>query len=100
MSPCTSGEPPLIQDHVQVNSCTLCSRLGIRKLILMDNDVVDITNLNRQVLYNKNDVGRRKVDAASDGLKHHLLDTGEKLSCTCSSIGECTGKYSNRAVSL
>ena len=47
----------------------------------MDNDVVDITNLNRQILFNKDDVGRRKVDAAKDGLKHHLLDTGKNLSC-------------------
>jgi len=48
---------------------------------------VDITNLNRQILYNEDDVGKRKVDAASDGLKHHLLDTGEKLPCMSCSEG-------------
>ena len=48
---------------------------------------MDITNLNRQILFNKDDVGRRKVDAASDGLRHHLLDTGE----ICH--GECVVGY-------
>ena len=43
-------------------------RSGIRNFVLIDFDVVDITNLNRQVLYTKEDVGRNKVDAAKDRL--------------------------------
>lgn len=55
------------------------SRLGVKKIILLDNDVVDLTNLNRQLLFSRDDVGRRKVDAAMDGLKHHTIDTGQLL---------------------
>jgi len=52
------------------------SRLGIKKIFLIDNDVVEVTNLNRQLLFSRDDVGRRKVDAAADTLKHHTIDTG------------------------
>src|SRR5690606_4631319 len=40
----------------------------IGRLLLNDFDVVDPTNLARQVLYRDADVGRRKVDAAHDAL--------------------------------
>jgi molybdopterin/thiamine biosynthesis adenylyltransferase len=39
----------------------LC-RLGVRKLILVDMDDVEATNLNRQILFTKDVVGMRKVD--------------------------------------
>lgn len=51
------------------------SRLGIKRLYLVDMDVVDVSNLNRQVLFAKEDAGRRKVDAALDGLARHNLRT-------------------------
>jgi hypothetical protein len=38
-------------------------------------DIVDVSNLNRQILYAREDVGRRKVDAAMDGLSRHNLRT-------------------------
>ena len=44
-------------------------RSGIGKLILLDYDRVEISNLNRQVLYNENDVGKMKVDVAFGKLK-------------------------------
>lgn len=37
-------------------------RSGIGKLILVDNDVIDITNLNRQIISNHENIGKRKVD--------------------------------------
>lgn len=43
---------------------------GVRNLILMDNDVVDITNLHRQWGYTEDDVGKYKVDV----LKERLLE--------------------------
>lgn len=52
------------------------SRLGIKKIFLLDNDVVEVTNLNQQLLFSRDDLGRRKVDAAMDGLKQHTIDTG------------------------
>ncbi len=38
---------------------------GVGRLVLNDFDLVDPTNLQRQVLYRDADVGRRKVDAAA-----------------------------------
>ena len=41
---------------------------GVGTLGLVDFDVVDVTNLQRQVLYSTLDVGRRKLEAASERL--------------------------------
>ena len=51
------------------------SRLGVQEVILVDCDVVAASNVNRQVLFSKEDVGRRKVDAAQDGLQRHNIRT-------------------------
>ena len=37
---------------------------GIKKLLIVDGDIVEKSNLNRQILFNLNDVGRKKVDVA------------------------------------
>jgi molybdopterin/thiamine biosynthesis adenylyltransferase/rhodanese-related sulfurtransferase/molybdopterin converting factor small subunit len=39
---------------------------GIGRLGLVDFDVVDVTNLHRQVIHGTKDVGRKKLDSASD----------------------------------
>ncbi len=44
-------------------------RAGIGKLILIDNDKVEISNLNRQILFDKNDIGKSKVKVAQQKLK-------------------------------
>jgi molybdopterin/thiamine biosynthesis adenylyltransferase len=48
-------------------------RLGVKKVILIDYDVVDSHNLNRQILYGTRDIGRPKVEAAKDALAMHNL---------------------------
>ena len=40
------------------------ARLGVGKIILLDKDVVDVHNLNRQILFDHADVGHLKVEAA------------------------------------
>jgi molybdopterin/thiamine biosynthesis adenylyltransferase len=50
-----------------------CCRLGFQKIILLDYDVVDNHNLNRQILFSKKDVGRSKVEAAAEALEHHNI---------------------------
>ena len=47
------------------------ARMGVSRILLVDRDVVDASNLNRQVLFAPRDVGRRKVDAAADALAGH-----------------------------
>jgi bacteriocin biosynthesis cyclodehydratase domain-containing protein len=42
---------------------------GIGRFVLVDPDVVELSNLNRQVLYGESDLGRPKVDAAADRLQ-------------------------------
>ena len=37
---------------------------GIKKLTIIDNDVVKISNLNRQILYSINNIGKKKVNIA------------------------------------
>eukprot|EP01087_Luapelamoeba_hula_P008240 TRINITY_DN2051_c0_g1_i1.p1 TRINITY_DN2051_c0_g1~~TRINITY_DN2051_c0_g1_i1.p1 ORF type:complete len:384 (-),score=57.22 TRINITY_DN2051_c0_g1_i1:49-1200(-) len=53
----------------------LC-RLGVQKLLLLDCDNVEVTNLNRQILFCKADVGKPKVEAGKAGLAiHNVRDT-------------------------
>ena len=42
---------------------------GIGTLGIVDDDIVSLTNLHRQVLYTANDIGFSKVDVAADRLK-------------------------------
>jgi bacteriocin biosynthesis cyclodehydratase domain-containing protein len=41
---------------------------GAGRIVLVDDDTVELSNLNRQILYRTSDVGRLKVDAAADAL--------------------------------
>jgi bacteriocin biosynthesis cyclodehydratase domain-containing protein len=42
---------------------------GIGRLVLVDDDVVELGNLNRQVLFRHGDIGRAKVEAAAEALR-------------------------------
>jgi molybdopterin/thiamine biosynthesis adenylyltransferase len=50
---------------------------GIGTLVLVDDDVVALDNLNRQILYRAADIGRPKVEAARDALA--AFDPGLEL---------------------
>jgi molybdopterin/thiamine biosynthesis adenylyltransferase len=47
----------------------ILTRNGIGELYLVDNDVVDETNIHRQTLYILKDVGKKKVDVAKEKLE-------------------------------
>lgn len=60
---------------------------GVGRLTLVDHDVVDVTNLHRQLLYTTDDVGRSKLDAAAVRLRAinpdvHIVCHDERLSTT------------------
>jgi len=42
---------------------------GVGKLVLIDKDKTSLNNLNRQVLYSQNDIGRYKVETARERLR-------------------------------
>src|SRR5438105_13072093 len=42
---------------------------GVGTLGLVDYDVVDETNLQRQIMHGQSDVGRKKLDSAEDSIK-------------------------------
>jgi molybdopterin/thiamine biosynthesis adenylyltransferase len=42
---------------------------GVGRIVLVDDDTVDVTNLHRQILFSGADVGRDKLDAASESLE-------------------------------
>jgi len=79
---------------------------GVRNLILMDNDVVEISNLHRQWGYSEEDIGKRKVDALAERLMdldhsvnirkiNAFLDEGilDNLSLsTCDLVIDCADK--------
>ena len=45
------------------------TRLGVGKLTVVDSDVFDVTNLNRQVLSNEENIGKSKAAEAVDQMK-------------------------------
>lgn len=58
---------------------------GVGELHLVEPDVVEMSNLNRQILYTEHDVGRLKVQVALERLRNHNSDisvTGEALAVT------------------
>jgi hypothetical protein len=56
-----------------------CCRLGIGKLVIIDYERVDPSNLNRQILYSLEDVGKPKIKALQESLEFHSLATFVQL---------------------
>jgi molybdopterin-synthase adenylyltransferase len=64
---------------------TQLAAMGVGKLKIVDRDVVEISNLHRQHLYNEADIGKVKVEVAAERLKkinHHVQIEAVPLSLT------------------
>ena len=46
------------------------TRMGVENIIIIDNDIVDISNLNRQIISLKSNIGEKKIEVA----KKRILD--------------------------
>ena len=51
------------------NVCDALARSGVSHFLLVDNDKVNITNINRQLIANMNTIGKDKVDVMEEHLK-------------------------------
>ena len=51
------------------NVCDALVRSGIKNITIVDNDVVSISNINRQLIANLNTIGKAKVDVMEEHLK-------------------------------
>lgn len=45
--------------------------MGVKELILVDKDFIELSNTSRQVLYDEYDIGKSKIDVAKEKLKRH-----------------------------
>ncbi len=79
--------------------------LGINNLILIDKDIVDISNLNRQVLYGIKDIGKKKVYVAKEELERRFpnlnieiydKDIKEINELSCDIIFDCLDNWKDK----
>lgn len=45
--------------------------MGVEELILVDKDVIELSNTSRQALYDEHDIGKMKIEVAKEKLKRH-----------------------------
>jgi molybdopterin/thiamine biosynthesis adenylyltransferase len=57
------------------NQAIQLQRIGINKIYLYDYDQVEVSNLNRQLCYGREDIGRYKVEASLEFLQSFNLET-------------------------
>lgn len=84
---------------------------GIGKIRIVDNDKVELSNLNRQILYSEEDGGRSKAEVAKDTLRKFnndieveafndriTDDSIEELVSSCDFIVDCMDNFPTRYV--
>lgn len=84
---------------------------GIGELRIVDDDVVELNNLNRQTLYREKDVGKSKAEVAEEvlksynedieieGIKEKITDDNiDRLAAGCDLIVDCMDNYPTRYV--
>lgn len=64
----------------------LLTALGFGKIRIIDRDIVELSNIQRQTIYNTQDIGEPKVEAAVENLK--MVNPNVEFEPLCVSIGE------------
>ena len=83
----SAGQRKLLQSKVLIvgagglgsPSAVYLSLAGVGTIGIADFDVVDVSNLQRQILHHSNDVGRPKVVSAQEAIKEYNPDTNVVL---------------------
>ena len=86
-------------------------RMGLGTICVIDDDDVDITNLQRQILYNEDDVGKNKIVCGVEklnsinksaniiGLKGKITETNvEELVHKYDMVVDCTDNFETRGI--
>lgn len=71
-----AGQEKLGRAHVAIvgqgalgtSASSYLARAGVGHILIIDNDIVELSNLQRQTLFDESDVGRSKADAACEHL--------------------------------
>ena len=92
-------------------AATYLASSGVGTMLLVDHDVVSLSNLNRQTLFTETDIDKRKVDAAKQRLlkfnselsvntKYIKIDKdfNDKSIKTYDIIIDCTDNYETRTI--
>jgi len=69
---------------------------GVGELGIVDDDLVSLSNLQRQVIHATPDIGRRKIDSAADAiarLNPHVRVTGHNLRLTAENARSLVAQY-------
>ncbi|MHA1768904.1 MAG: HesA/MoeB/ThiF family protein [Candidatus Thorarchaeota archaeon] len=64
----------------------LMTALGFGKILIVDRDVVELSNIQRQTVYNNDDIGEPKAEAAARNLKR--MNPVVELEPVCASVTE------------
>lgn len=88
------GQVALDKSHVVLVGCggigspslQYLAAAGIGRLTLVDNDVVDVSNLQRQTIYTPSDIGRPKAEAAADWVRR--FDLGLEVDPVMARVGD------------
>ena len=95
-----AGQVALTRAHVVLVGCggigspalQYLAAAGIGQLTLLDSDVVEASNLQRQTVFTQADIGRPKADAAADWVRHFDLALevhARTLRVTAANAAEC-----------
>ena len=89
-----AGQVALSDAHVVLVGCggigspglQYLAAAGIGRLTLVDDDVVDVSNLQRQTIYTPSDVGRPKAETAAEWVRR--FDLGLKVDVVATRLGD------------